>query len=156
MPHRYCGNHFLRDLAKPMLELDSHAKVQMRRKIRGLRAIEREVLKSRAADRPGQDHERERSSPMLSPETRYLRSCSIIVRRFVASSTTVKEAPCVRRVCGCPRRLAKCGSRWTATFGSKKGGRGTVAGAFGGLHRQRKKPRAGDAETSGGVCRDDS
>jgi len=22
-PHRYCGNHFLRDLAKPMLELDS-------------------------------------------------------------------------------------------------------------------------------------
>jgi hypothetical protein len=48
-PHRYCGNHFLRDLAKPMLELDSHAKVQMRRKIRGLRAIEREVLKLRAA-----------------------------------------------------------------------------------------------------------
>ena len=34
-PHRYCGNHFLRDLAKPMLELDSHAKVQMRSKIRG-------------------------------------------------------------------------------------------------------------------------
>src|SRR2546427_5337380 len=35
-PHRYCGNHFLRDLAKPVLELDSHAKVQMRSKIRGL------------------------------------------------------------------------------------------------------------------------
>ena len=33
VPHRYCGNHFLRDVAKPMLELDSHAKVQMRRKI---------------------------------------------------------------------------------------------------------------------------
>ena len=53
-PHRYCGNHFLRDLAKPMLELDSHAKVQMRSKIRGLRAIEREVLKVRAAK--GIDH----------------------------------------------------------------------------------------------------
>jgi hypothetical protein len=48
-PHRYCENHFLRDLAKPVLELDSHAKVQMRSKIRGLRGIEREVLKERAA-----------------------------------------------------------------------------------------------------------
>lgn len=44
VPHRYCQHHFLRDLAKPVLEQDSHAKVQMRSKIRGLRAIEREVL----------------------------------------------------------------------------------------------------------------
>jgi hypothetical protein len=51
VPHRYCSNHFLRDLAKPALELDSHAKVQMRRKIRGLRAIEREVLKERTGRR---------------------------------------------------------------------------------------------------------
>ena len=43
-PHRYCDNHFLRDLAKPILQKDSHAKVQMRRKVRGLRAIEREIL----------------------------------------------------------------------------------------------------------------
>ena len=27
MPHHYCDNHFLRDLAKPVLEADSHAKV---------------------------------------------------------------------------------------------------------------------------------
>jgi len=44
VPHRFCDNHFLRDAAKPMLEADSHAKVQMRRKVRGLRDIEREVL----------------------------------------------------------------------------------------------------------------
>jgi hypothetical protein len=44
IPHRYCNNHFLRDLAKPVLEKDSHAKVQMRRKVRGLRSIEKEVL----------------------------------------------------------------------------------------------------------------
>jgi hypothetical protein len=44
VPHRYCVNHFLRDLAKPMLKADSNAKVQMRKKVRGLRAIEREVL----------------------------------------------------------------------------------------------------------------
>ena len=47
VPHRYCRNHFLRDLAQPMLKLDSHAKVQMRAKVRGLRAIEREVLQGR-------------------------------------------------------------------------------------------------------------
>jgi hypothetical protein len=44
VPHHYCQNHFLRDVAKPALELDSHAKVQMRGKVRGLRAIEREAL----------------------------------------------------------------------------------------------------------------
>jgi hypothetical protein len=43
-PHRYCQNHFLRDVAKPLLAADSHAKVQMRRKVRGLRAIERDLL----------------------------------------------------------------------------------------------------------------
>jgi hypothetical protein len=43
-PHRYCANHFLRDAAKPVLEADSHAKVQMRRKVRGLRNIERRIL----------------------------------------------------------------------------------------------------------------
>ena len=47
VPHRYCSNHFLRDLAKPVLERDSHAKVQMRRKVRGLRQVERSVLDER-------------------------------------------------------------------------------------------------------------
>jgi hypothetical protein len=45
VPHRYCDNHFLRDLAKPVLEADSHAKVQMRRKARGLRKVEQAILK---------------------------------------------------------------------------------------------------------------
>ena len=44
VPHRYCDNHFLRDLAKPVLDADSHAKVQMRKKVRGLRTIEQAVL----------------------------------------------------------------------------------------------------------------
>jgi hypothetical protein len=46
-PHRYCQNHFLRDVAKPVLELDSQAKVKMRSKVRGLRTIERRVLEER-------------------------------------------------------------------------------------------------------------
>jgi hypothetical protein len=47
VPHRYCQNHFLRDVAKPVLEADSHTKVQMRKKVRGLRKIEQAVLKRR-------------------------------------------------------------------------------------------------------------
>jgi hypothetical protein len=49
VPHRYCDNHFLRDVAKPVLEADSHAKVQMRRKVRGLRKIEQAVFKEQNA-----------------------------------------------------------------------------------------------------------
>jgi hypothetical protein len=50
VPHRYCSNHFLRDLAKPTLESDSNAKVQMRKKVRGLRAIEGAVLRAQLVD----------------------------------------------------------------------------------------------------------
>ena len=50
VPHRYCDNHFLRDVAKPVLEADSHAKVQMRKKVRGLRTIEQAVLQRQEAE----------------------------------------------------------------------------------------------------------
>src|SRR5664279_4626588 len=50
VPHRYCDNHFLRDVAKPVLEADSHAKVAMRKKVRGLRKIEQAVLKRPCAE----------------------------------------------------------------------------------------------------------
>jgi hypothetical protein len=49
VPHRSCANHFLRDVAKPVLDADSHAKVQMRKKVRGLRSIEQAVLQRRAS-----------------------------------------------------------------------------------------------------------
>jgi hypothetical protein len=58
VPHRYCVNHFLRDVAKPVLEADSHAKVQMRKKVRGLRKIEQAVLQrasAEASNRCGED-----------------------------------------------------------------------------------------------------
>ena len=62
VPHRYCDNHFLRDLAKPMLEMDSHTKVKMRKKIRGLRGIERDMLEPRAE----RDAETEDPNPRMS------------------------------------------------------------------------------------------
>src|SRR4051794_24283974 len=52
VPHRYCDNHFLRDLARPVLEADSHAKVRMRKKVRGLRAIEQAVLQRQKTEQP--------------------------------------------------------------------------------------------------------
>jgi hypothetical protein len=60
VPHRYCDNHFLRDVAKPVLEADSHAKVQMRRKVRGLRTVEQAVLKK-------QRQSQEESPAVLDP-----------------------------------------------------------------------------------------
>ena len=53
VPHRYCENHFLRDVAKPVLEADSHTKVQMRKKVRGLRKIEQAGLKRQGAEASG-------------------------------------------------------------------------------------------------------
>ena len=53
VPHRYCDNHFLRDVAKSVLEADSHAKVQMRQKVRGLRTIEQAVLRRHKAETKG-------------------------------------------------------------------------------------------------------
>jgi hypothetical protein len=50
VPHRFCQNHFLRDVAGPMLEADSHAKVRMRSKVRGLRAIEKDLLATQRAE----------------------------------------------------------------------------------------------------------
>jgi hypothetical protein len=42
--HRYCANHFLRDVAQSMLDRDSQAKVQMRKRVRGLRGVEKTIL----------------------------------------------------------------------------------------------------------------
>jgi hypothetical protein len=67
-PHRYCYNHFLRDVAQPVLEMDSRAKVKMRRKVRGLRAIERRVLEAhRPAAAPEPTPSDERSKTDASP-----------------------------------------------------------------------------------------
>jgi hypothetical protein len=72
VPHRYCNNHFLRDLAKPVLERDSHAKVQMRRKVRGLRQVERRILdERRKGSNPtaSSSHEADAVQPTPMPAT---------------------------------------------------------------------------------------
>jgi hypothetical protein len=46
VPHRLCKNHFLRDVAKETFEIDREAKVQMRKKVRGLRALELSAIEA--------------------------------------------------------------------------------------------------------------
>jgi hypothetical protein len=43
VPHHLCHFHYLRESAKPVYEADRHAKVQLKKKVRGIRPIEREV-----------------------------------------------------------------------------------------------------------------
>src|SRR5262245_43169296 len=68
VPHRYCANRFLRDLAQPALEPDSHAKVQMRQKVRGLRGIERAALKRRRASTPEGSPSAAAEVPVAAPD----------------------------------------------------------------------------------------
>ena len=43
MPHQLCHFHYLREAALPVYEADRHAKVQLKKKVRGIRPIERKV-----------------------------------------------------------------------------------------------------------------
>ena len=78
VPHRYCDNHFLRDAAKPVLDADSHAKVQMRKKVRGLRGIERSVLKQQRRQR-------------IKEESQALPQSSIVIEAVNADNAPLAE-----------------------------------------------------------------
>jgi hypothetical protein len=110
-PHRYCQNHFLRDVAKPVLELDSQAKVKMRRKVRGLRTIERRVLAARRRPRPVHGTIWARARPPMpvahwlgrcrgpwTSRTRRERSCWGIAPRCEGFLTTTRVVRFTRRV----------------------------------------------------------
>jgi MULE transposase-like protein len=43
VPHQLCQFHFLREAAKPIYEADRHAKVGLKKKVRGVRKVERAV-----------------------------------------------------------------------------------------------------------------
>jgi hypothetical protein len=43
VPHHLCHFHYLREAARPVSEADRHAKVQLKKKVRGIRPIERKV-----------------------------------------------------------------------------------------------------------------
>jgi hypothetical protein len=43
VPHQLCHFHYLREAAKPIYEADRHAKKELKKRVRGVRPIEREV-----------------------------------------------------------------------------------------------------------------
>jgi hypothetical protein len=43
VPHQLCQFHYLREAARPVYEADRHAKVQLKKKVRGVRKVERAV-----------------------------------------------------------------------------------------------------------------
>jgi hypothetical protein len=50
VPHQLCQFHYLREAAKPIYEADRHAKKQLKKRVRGVRRIEREAEEAGAAD----------------------------------------------------------------------------------------------------------
>ena len=46
VPHGLCHFHYLREAAKPIYEADRHAKKELKKQIRGIRTIEREIQTS--------------------------------------------------------------------------------------------------------------
>ena len=87
VPHRSCANHFLRDLAQPVLEADSQAKVRMRKKVRGLRTIEQAVLKPRRASEENGPaaSAQEPSAPSASTATAALDPAGDVVLDYCAA-----------------------------------------------------------------------
>ena len=43
VPHQLCQFHYLREAARPIYEADRHAKVELKKKVRGVRKVERAV-----------------------------------------------------------------------------------------------------------------
>ena len=43
IPHQLCQFHYLREAARPIYESDRHAKVELKKKVRGIRPIERAI-----------------------------------------------------------------------------------------------------------------
>jgi transposase-like protein len=43
VPHQLCHFHYLRESARPLYEQDRHAKKELKKRVRGIRPIERQV-----------------------------------------------------------------------------------------------------------------
>ena len=43
VPHQLCQFHYLREAAQPIFEADRHAKKELKKRVRGIRPIERAV-----------------------------------------------------------------------------------------------------------------
>ena len=131
VPHRYCDNHFLRDLAKPVLEADSHAKVQMRKKVRGLRGIEQSVLNHRRDSAPEGPPPPPAGSVVTEPSSVPIRPRRMIRRatwswttapRSAGSSTMTRAVHSTRPGCEMADALDEVRQSIQRNLDAKKGG----------------------------------
>jgi hypothetical protein len=63
VPHQLCHFHYLREAAKPIYEADRHAKKELKKRVRGVRPIERHI------------------EPRTDPEAEVIRGYCSAVRR---------------------------------------------------------------------------
>src|SRR5207237_5528578 len=57
VPHQLCHYHYLREAAKPVSEADRHAKKELKKRVRGIRRIEREAEKAAESDPDDEESE---------------------------------------------------------------------------------------------------
>jgi hypothetical protein len=57
VPHQLCHFHYLREAAKPISEADRHAKKELKKRVRGIRRIERQAEKAAESDPDDEESE---------------------------------------------------------------------------------------------------
>src|SRR5262245_38868854 len=57
VPHQLCQFHYLREAAKPIYEADRHAKKELKKRVRGIRPIERQAEQAAAQDEDDEEAE---------------------------------------------------------------------------------------------------
>jgi hypothetical protein len=72
VPHAFCHFHVLREAAKPLFEADRHMKKQIKREVRGLRAVERAAEKALAVEPAAQSASLVESPPSSEARTQTL------------------------------------------------------------------------------------
>ena len=57
IPHQFCHFHYLREAARPIYEADRHAKKELKKRVRGIRPIERQAEKKAEVDEDDEEAE---------------------------------------------------------------------------------------------------
>src|SRR5437899_7578433 len=57
VPHQLCHFHYLREAARPISEADRHAKKELKKRVRGIRPIERRAAKQAESDPEDEESE---------------------------------------------------------------------------------------------------
>src|SRR4051812_9133351 len=110
VPHQLCHFHYLREAAKPISEADRHAKKELKKRVRGIRRIERQAEK--AAESDPDDEEAE------------------IVRGYCAAVRAAWRAEVLRPVAAAGLKLQDGLSQIAASLDQVAAGAGSLPGGL--------------------------